>query len=132
MTEQEAFEINWRHFVVERGAPSYRVTFSIGGFDRIRCLYRGPDGARCGVGLLIPDSSYVSEMDDYPAEELVHEYGSIEGLSDLDVVFLHDLQQCHDGAAHDAWYSSPPQDFHVRIEVYLRDLARRYGFEVPA
>lgn len=31
--------------------------------DGERCLYRGPDGKKCAVGMFIPDNKYRSEMD---------------------------------------------------------------------
>jgi hypothetical protein len=33
---------------------------SVSGED---CLYRGPDGAKCGIGFLIPDERYSPELD---------------------------------------------------------------------
>lgn len=58
VTAQEIFDRVWRHFVTE-GNP--RSVHEYGGGSA--CAYRGPNGARCAVGLLIPDDEYVPSME---------------------------------------------------------------------
>lgn len=63
------------------------------------CMYRSYDGAKCGVGHLIPDDQYRQLM----------EFGSIRQRKDLifpvigatedDLDFLVSLQRAHDSAA---------------------------------
>jgi len=49
MTNQEAFDKMWDHFVVQGNGPGWSDEFG-------QCVYRDPDtGAKCAVGCLLPD-----------------------------------------------------------------------------
>lgn len=64
------------------------------------CLYRGPEGARCAVGLLIPDDRYTEELEGkVPGHNAVYQAleGSVPaGLTERD---LTAVQLCHDDVA---------------------------------
>jgi len=69
-----------------------------------KCLYRGPDGAKCFIGLLIPDDKFEHEWDNgKSALDLVHEGKIIvEGKNkDRSGYFLKRMQQMHD--AEENW-----------------------------
>lgn len=67
------------------------------------CLYRGPDGRRCAVGLLIPDDRYTPRMEDLGAGQLLQEFPALgaavpAGLTGPD---LEAVQAVHDAFARD-------------------------------
>lgn len=114
------FDTVWNHFVVNKGPRSakepYREMGSAG-----RCLYRGQDGAKCAIGLFIPDERYHSEFDMIGApgmrvikDETLHDI--IE--QSITIETLRELQRCHD----DTYTKS----FHETIEINLRQFAKRY------
>jgi len=128
MTSQEAFDINWNHFVVGKGKPSRN--------GRGGCAYRGECGTKCGVGLLIPDDKYDTTFEGVSVpsvKPLDSSYGlqqrvllrvlSELGFANDQIGFLSKLQECHDCAS--------ASNFHTEIELSLRDLADRYGLTVP-
>lgn len=65
-----------------------------------RCLYRGPNGARCAVGVLIPDEKYDEAWD----RSAVSVDGSaalctvVDATTEQRVDFLRACQRLHDGA----------------------------------
>jgi hypothetical protein len=65
------------------------------------CLYRGPDGRQCAVGLLVPDELYADYMEDVRADQLFEENPALrqvipEGLTAGD---LSGIQNVHDALA---------------------------------
>jgi hypothetical protein len=105
---QAAFDKVWRHFVAEGGRPSID--------DRGCCVYRGPFGARCAFGVLLPDNvladlpqtcraSYL-DREDFEASGLIKtEDGQVaRGFADV-------LQSAHDTWAEmvtpEAQHTSP-------------------------
>lgn len=118
MNKQEVFDKVYDHFITQGNPRSVEE----GGKG---CLYRGPDGARCAVGLLIPDDLYEPEMDvtgdvrgllaDFP------QLGRVLGVkSQDDTDFLQALQSAHDEVDY------------VPIEDGLRTVAQTYRLAVPA
>ena len=55
-----------------------------------QCAYRGPRGARCAVGVMIPDDQYDPAIEGNG----VHALNLV--LGDIDVELLADLQDLHD------------------------------------
>lgn len=53
-TKQEAFDIVWQAFVVEKRPQSVWSG---------HCRYRGPNGMKCAAGLLMADELYLSDFD---------------------------------------------------------------------
>jgi hypothetical protein len=70
------------------------------------CVYRGPNGARCAVGLFIPDSEYNAGMDVADSmssdgtdiETVLEHYPSVAAFLPLELEALQKLQSVHDGA----------------------------------
>ena len=77
------------------------------------CLYRGPGGLKCGIGMLIPDEKYTPELEDttpthptdepqfskHPNIQLLYHVLSSVGVSletYADQLFLRQLQDVHD------------------------------------
>jgi hypothetical protein len=120
-TEQEIFDRVWQHFVVEENPLSYDETGS--------CKYRGCGGAKCAVGIFIPDDLYDPALDKFTGSLMS---ALRDGLFDapsrralkvwlfeyFDI--LSELQKVHDTASD------------ISIDVGLRDLAWKYELQVPA
>lgn len=66
------------------------------------CMYRGPSGTRCAIGVLISDKQYVPEFE---GKDVPHLVGAVHGwdLDTWDEEFLADLQEIHDGANAKQW-----------------------------
>jgi hypothetical protein len=61
------------------------------------CLYRGPQGRKCAVGFLIPDSSYSSAMEGRGIDSLIEDFGGVLPRAILDnSSLLNRLQHIHD------------------------------------
>lgn len=119
MTEQEAFDTVVRHLFAQgrqsaSGAPP----------NENKCLYRGPGGAKCAVGCLIPDRLYDPAMEDKNSEELVHgAFPSLGFLAPLSGI-LYDLQWVHD--SDENWKDA------ARMKRALRRVAVRRGLSAAA
>lgn len=87
-SKQKAFETAALGLIAQ-GVPSVD--------DQNNCMYRGPNGTKCGVGFLIPDSKYSPSFE--RSIPMVFEYGPNEvaqaaGVEERsDVYFLADLQK---------------------------------------
>ena len=91
-TMQEAFEIMCKH-IFEQGVQS---TNGKSGGD-CYCLYRGPNGLKCVIGALIPDSEYKPEYDIKIGMSVDYLYSEgITCLSGLRLDFLEEMQSIHD------------------------------------
>lgn len=115
MTNQEAFNKVWRHFVVNRHGP---------GFDssRGKCMYRTPSGNRCAIGCLIPRGKYRKDFEMNTVDKVVVACGL--GLSPC---FYRPLQSVHDDAA-----VSFGGSFRGRMRAGLRAFAAEWNLTVPA
>lgn len=122
MSLQEMFDANWNHFVVDGADRSYDAE-APGPY----CRYRGPNGTKCAVGLLINDDEYD------PAIEMI---GSINSLIAEEVlVFKQDpenahelcehLQDVHDGIG-------PNEDVQAEFKRGLTAVARVFGLTIPS
>jgi hypothetical protein len=117
MTAQEIFDRVWTHFVTNDGP------LSIG--EDGECRYRGPNGARCAVGLLIPDDEYTSALDE--GETIVSRVinrkncpPSLRALAEHPKL-LSSLQNAHDSAAFG----------NEEIGAGLRRVAEIYELTIP-
>lgn len=66
------------------------------------CLYRSPDGCKCGIGQIIPDENYRPEMENRTASTVLTQFeGVIPDVPDNEENrgFLDSLQAAHDRAA---------------------------------
>lgn len=57
------------------------------------CMYRGPDGTKCAVGVLIPDDQY-SPL--FEGEDMDHLKGAVPNLHKVSKHLLLRLQALHD------------------------------------
>lgn len=131
MTRQEMFDRVWQHFVVEKGPPSGDVN---------RCNYRDPSGAKCALGLLIPDALYDPKMESLGTDALLRCYPAIrallaEGFDGTPAQlgeFSYRLQRCHDDAVSEAVCEDAAGTFHSLIAKRLTDLAGSYVLTIPS
>ena len=108
MTEQEAFNAVW-----ERAKDKRRATDE-GGTN----CYRTDEGDRCFIGVLIPEDQYDPTMERFRVESLALA-GRLPFLEGVDRALLRALQRVHDAQPPARWANA------------LRDVAARYGLEVP-
>jgi hypothetical protein len=120
MTLQKAFNRIWRHFVTKKGPRSYNGR-------KNGCMYRGPDGAKCAIGLLIPERLYKPEMegDNVLADEVWE--AARKAVPGVRRRTLKSLQECHDRAADNVDNAS----FGADIERRLTSFASRRRLKIP-
>lgn len=95
MTKQSAFNKVWRWFIRDGHGMSWDVN------NDGQCMFRGPRGAKCAVGVLIPNRLYKKEMEEPNLRGIMVR---VPSLKPLGMDFLSELQSCHD-AAVEAGYS---------------------------
>jgi hypothetical protein len=61
------------------------------------CMYRGPDGTKCAVGVLIPDDQFDPAKESQHVSDL---HSTIPALQGIDLDFLCELQRVHDSAVN--------------------------------
>jgi hypothetical protein len=79
-------------------------------FGGFKCVYRAPDGCKCGIGALIPDDHYRPELEGngVAALEVWRALDADLGANggDIgDVDFMVALQQVHDRGKPEQWVS---------------------------
>lgn len=117
-TRQELFDNAFKG-VIDQGRPAYDDAAD-------SCMYRGPDGTKCGIGHSIPNSKYRKSMENRGASaDLVL---TAARIAEEDSAFAVQLQGCHDNAAHEALST---KDFIARFTRRMKILARQEGLEVP-
>lgn len=122
MDRQTMFDRVYRHFVIDRASPS--VVFTCG---TVQCRYRGPNGERCALGLLIPDDAYEPTMEGTLALGLLdNKLCARLGIDIDDVDFVDELQGAHDHSV------DAGAGFHDDLESKLRHIAARYDLTVPS
>jgi hypothetical protein len=92
MTNQEMFDRVLAHARTQR-MRSYTI---IDKGDRMEtlCLYRGPGGAKCFMGALIPDALYERDME---GKSIKMPYiRDAAGLTEEQIPFARKLQKIHD------------------------------------
>lgn len=80
------------------------------------CLYRGPNGLKCAVGALIPDTEYSEEFETVPASTVSE---TLQCLSGIDYWLLDTMQEVHDLAAIQDW------------EDRFKDIAEEFNLDLP-
>lgn len=103
-TAQDLFRKIWRWFVVDKKSLS-----RIDG-PGSPCKYRGPNGTKCAVGVVIPDRHYKASFDDEGTLGLVLRD---EDLGDLQphLHMLERLQHLHDVAHSEAVFAKDLRAF---------------------
>ena len=105
MEQQEIFDIVSRHLLTQM-----QVSRPVGQTEG--CAYRGGDGLKCAVGILITDEEYRPEMDtgqfvDGPADTTVNSLFVRNLLPERlrpHMVFLEELQSIHDTYHPHCWF----------------------------
>jgi hypothetical protein len=121
LTLQAMFNKVWRHFVVKKGKPSYDVEGGKG------CMYRGPDGAMCAIGLCIPDKVYKPDMEGENVFGISKRPGIEALFGHIDLKDLAGLQDCHDSNTE-----LSGAQFTTAMRRDLRCFAKIHGLKVPA
>lgn len=111
MNNQEAFDLMVAHLIAQ-GKPAVSPYG--------HCVYRGPDGTKCAVGILIPDDVYHPDMEgDNPHHLIGVDFG------DVDLRFLSEAQSVlHDQPAEDI-----KGDFMENMKTGARDLAMMWNLK---
>lgn len=91
-----------------------------------KCMYRGPDGTKCGIGHLISDRCYNPLLEGTSARNtLIRDALQCSGLPTLeehDAIFLLKLQQVHDqNGAKDWSYAFERMRRQIREGYYVTD-----------
>lgn len=96
-TKQETFDTIVAHLRKQNAR-------STSGFG---CKYRGPNGRKCAVGILIPDDKYKQDMEQCNCD-IVHIATLLEQLGH-DVPLCRDMQTVHDH------FNIPDWESHFRV-----------------
>lgn len=123
MTNQEAFNKVWDHFVVKKNGPSVDGSGT--------CKYRGRNGTKCAIGVLIPDEAYEPQMDygGLKLERIISMYPKFrEALKGVGRDFLCDLQATHDMFTR----GRRILQFHTLIRAELQQVAKRWNLAIPS
>lgn len=108
MTKQEAFNIVCEKLAEQKYKSS----------DEGSCLYRGPEGRKCGVGWLIPDDEYRIDFDNstfFNIDTVIKASPTLSSIPD-GYSFLGDIQEAHDDSYGLA-----------EVQEYFRYLAKEHG-----
>lgn len=100
MTAQEIFDKVSQH-LLSQNCKSLGMRFG----DTV-CFYRGQDGRKCAIGVLIPDELYSSDFENLTIEELlVEEYFPAQLREELSPhkELLSELQLVHDNCRVNMW-----------------------------
>jgi hypothetical protein len=112
LTLQEIFDTVSKHLLIQKE----RSYDPVNGW----CMYRGPRGLKCAVGILISDDLYDEAMENEPVGFLFSSRRDVIVGSGIDADsneacrLLRELQFMHDGEKPSMWESS------------LKDLASRF------
>lgn len=105
LTKQDVFQHLYDHFV--RDEAPWGMGYMQDAVDfqpRMVCKYFGVDGARCAVGLFLPDVPYKMVVNQTPLPRLVHDYFpselNVQGVLNP-LGFWSRLQAVHDYNARD-------------------------------
>ncbi len=126
LDRQEAFNKVWDWFVVQKKPASIKPGSPL--YKRLECLYRGPNGEKCAVGVLIPDDFlYLNEIlhENNTPESWPKPFLKALNWSRDDTFWLRDLQKTHDNSC------PGPDSFHTDIQNNLRQFAAENGLTVP-
>ena len=118
MSNQELFDEVYKRIVAQgRGAINETTR---------DCLYCTPDGARCGIGIMLPDDheiiQHAEDFADDSVQEILCRFPDLEEILGNDLMFLASLQTAHD------WAAKTPSF----VEVYkgrMRGVAKSFGLQ---
>lgn len=92
MSPQEEFDIVAKHLLTQN-ARSVRQAAT-----GIMCMYRGPAGTKCAVGILIPDETYRMDFEGMDFHDVLQETGLQSGYP-----FYTGLRDLHDCLKPEQW-----------------------------
>ena len=105
-TLQELFNNAWQHAVVDKAPPA---------ISNMGCVYRGPQGTCCLIGVNIPDILYNPNM----------EYNIASELGLWDDPRVDQLQSCHDRHIKQGDY------YHYLVREELIQFAYQHHLQIP-
>lgn len=108
MNDQEAFDIMVKH-LRKQGRKSALM-------DGYTCMYRHPEGLKCAIGVLIPDSEYKPKIEGMTASFIVKKCPS---LKDINWKLLNQMQNTHDRFSVEMWESR------------FIEIAKQFSLKVP-
>lgn len=109
--QQEIFDIVSKHLLTQN-------TQSVFGGGAL-CAYRGSQGRKCAIGVLISDEDYKPEMEGMRVSAVLNEFSAVaDKLKDVSTFLLGELQRIHDTKLSEQW----PEE--------LRAVATRYDLKV--
>lgn len=113
LTAQEIFNQAAEHLLTQGVRSGFFNNEN--GLNEFRCMYRGPNGTKCAVGIFL-DDDLAKECEDVEIEGVVKMFPSLidEGIKN-NLPLVDSLQNCHDNQRVVDW----PQA--------LRDIAVSYG-----
>lgn len=108
--------------LIKQGAPSHSV-------EDQSCMYRGPNGLKCAIGLLIPDEEYEQN----PVEGVGVDYAFDDGywptlnnLADtVPLKLMSAMQEAHDGTRYFEGPRGGTHRFKVNSTDWLSDFKSR-------
>lgn len=115
LTQKEIVDRVWNHFIVNKQPFSRRQTM-----QGASCALRGDNGAKCAVGLFIPDDVYRAAHERLPLDTLI-DAGVIPDCREDDCDLLGALREAHDKCAYGD---------RVAFESRLRAIATDFGVRI--
>lgn len=94
-TEQQFFDKSARHLLKQRRRSTSAT-------EEDYCLYRGPNGLMCAVGVCIPDELYIKAMEGCSVSNLLKRYPLLHNYIP-NVELAEELQQLHDSVSPERW-----------------------------
>ena len=121
MTSQEVFNKVWDWFIVKKNPPSLDSNKT--------CQYRGPNGARCAIGIFIDDNDYDEAFEGMSVGDILGNRSNSKLTTFISehLSLLEELQSEHDTVAVD--YLT--KDFHVVLRVRLLTVAKYFNLKLP-
>ena len=111
LTEQELFNKVFTHLLTQKEQSMD---------SKGLCLYRGPKGLKCAIGVLIPDNEYKKTVESLSVIDLNHEVQLACGLDESNIDLAQELQAIHDGDSPSQWRYS------------LETLAKNWALKMPS
>jgi len=98
MTAQELFDIVYKHLTSQNAKSMMAATWEGG----LSCAYRGKDGLKCAIGILIADEDYRADMERLAAQNLLAKGACLSRLA-VHHELIAMLQHIHDYRLVEDW-----------------------------
>lgn len=106
-TRQDTFDRVALHLLTQGQRSAIEETYREGIYTGTiqHVMYRSPDGLRCAIGVLIPDSEYRDAFEGVPLEGVPLEdvVAECPSLQKHDLILMQELQCIHDVDDVDDW-----------------------------